>query len=261
MRYLFFVILTICIGGISPLCMGTPIVADYTAIPKITIPATQSDPLLTQSLSDLLNDQEKNDTNSLIPLNKKNQLVDNTNNTPTPQQSLGNQQISYGEEMAAQEQQPGEVPFLQLGFNFDAFQETNAFAEEESPQQFTQTNKHYSSLNLKNILKDTIKDNEILREFAESSIEVYQSYRSNAVQGNLQANTASTSFADDSYKSSRNFLDSSPLVVSSQQAPASQRSWGEQTFVDKVIAFCFSWKGLLTLIGLLIFNSILFKLV
>ncbi|MBV1922326.1 MAG: hypothetical protein KUG73_16740, partial [Pseudomonadales bacterium] len=97
-------------------------------------------------------------------------------------------------------------------------------------------------------------------------VEVYRSFRGSSVASGFQTGSPNVSFGNESfgnesYGSSRDFLVAPPLIAAQQQAPTARRSWGEETFFDKLIQFCLSWKGLLTLCGFLVFNSILFKLV
>lgn len=269
MRNLFFVFLTICISGISPLCFGTPIVVDYSVIPKTSLHKLPvANPLLHQQWPNNLVNPTEIQRKPPTPISNNGLLINNASNASS-NTNVNNLDNDIGEKTSppAMENQVAhkqviakQTSFIQQGFDFNAFHETNSFTEADNPQQLAQGANNQSSFSFRNILRDTVKDNEVLREFAESSIETYRSYRSDSVTVNLQASN-SKGFANEGHKSSRNFLEASPLVVTQQQAAPAQGGWREPTFIDDFVQFCFSWKGLLTLCGFLIFNSILFKLV
>ena len=257
-RDLFFVFVIFCTSGMTSLCMATPIVVDYSVIPKITFnPSNISkqfapDPLLAPQTADNLIKQQNDDTPPVsISTGVK---VFQTNQKLQSNDDVSSNQVS----------QQNKDPLIHLGFNFNGFHQTNTLEENIFSQQSNQpnqSNQRHSSLNLKNILRDTVKDNEILMELAEGTVEVYRSFSNTSATQGFQTASPTVSFGNENFGASRDFLDAPPLIVTQQQAPTAQRSWGEETFFDKLVQFCFSWKGLLTLCGFLIFNSILFKLV
>ncbi len=260
-RYLFFVFVILCSNSMISLCMATPIVVDYSVTqktpltPSSTLKRTLSDSSLSQQATNRLIIQQKNDIASPVSISinvKEFQPNGDFQPSDAPLPNKGPLQEK--------------APLNHFDFNFNDFHQTNPLAENPTSQQANQENQNNASLNLKNILKDTVKDNEILMELAEETVEVYRSFRGSSVASGFQTRSPTVSFGNEpfgneSYGSSRNFLDAPPLIAAQQQAPTARRSWGEETFFDKLIQFCLSWKGLLTLCGFLMFNSILFKLV
>mgnify|MGYP007055201820 CR=1 FL=1 len=236
--------------------MATPIVVDYSVIPKATFtPSTMSkqahlDKLLSQRATNKLTIQQKNDTASPVSISTNTKEFQPNDDFQPNDGFLPNKDPQQGKEN-----------LIHRNFNFNEFYQTNTAAENPTAQQYNQESQNNASLNLKNILKDTVKDNEILMELAEETVEVYRSFRGSSVTSRFHTDSPTVSFGNESYVSSRDFLDAPPLIAAQQQAPTARRSWGEETFFDKLIQFCLSWKGLLTLCGFLVFNSILFKLV
>ena len=249
-RYLFFVFVILCTSGIASLCVATPIVVDYSVIPKTLYnPSSESkqtlpDTLLSQQAANGLITQQRNNAAPPMPIST------NTVDLQPSDEFLGMNE-------SPQEKQPT----THINFNFDGFLQTNTLVENALPQQSNQPLQNHASANVKNILQSTVKDNEILMELVEGTVEVYRSFSDPSTVGGFQTTSSTVSFGNESYGASRDFLDAPPLIASQQQAPSGQPSWGEETFFDKLIEFCLSWKGLLTLCGFLIFNSILFKLV
>ena len=257
-RYLFFVFVILCTSGMAPLCMATPIVVDYSVIPKTTFnPSVVSKQPTPNALFSRQND-------ATPPMSISADVVDSqANNEFQPNKAFqsGQKRQSNDDFSPNQASQQDKEPLIHLGFNFSGFHQTNTLEDNTFSQQSSHSNQNHASLNLKNILRDTVKDNEVLMELAEGTVEVYRSFNSTSTTGGFQTSSSAVSFGNESFGASRDFLDAPPLIAAQQQAPTAQRSWGEETFFDKLVQFCFSWKGLLTLCGFLIFNSILFKLV
>jgi hypothetical protein len=253
MRYLFFVFVILCSSNMTSLCMATPIVVDYSVTPKTTLTTSASS---TQSHSDdSLSQQE---TNKLI-IQQKNGTAPPVSISTNTKEFQPNDDFNLDDGLLSnKDSQQEKDTLIHLGFNFSGFHQPISLAENPTHQQ---SNQNHASLNLKNILKDSVKDSEVLMELAEGTIEVYRSFSDSSAVGGFQTTSPTASFVNKSYGASRDFLDTPPLITAQQQAPTARRSWGEETFLDKLIQFCLSWKGLLTLCGFLIFNSILFKLV
>ncbi|OUR89732.1 hypothetical protein A9Q81_21005 [Gammaproteobacteria bacterium 42_54_T18] len=261
-RYLFFVFVILCTSGMAPLCIATPIVVDYSVIPKtIFTPPTESKPthsnalLSPQTINELIS-QQQNDAAPPMSIRANAKEFQPNKELQSSEEPQSNDEL-----LPTQSPQKDKETLIHLGFNFNGFHQTNTLEESSLPQQSNQENQHHASLNLKSILRDTIKDNEVLMELAEGTIEIYRSFSDSSTTESFQTTSPTVSFGNENVGSSRDFLDAPPLISAQQQAPRAQRSWGEETFFDKLIQFCFSWKGLLTLCGFLIFNSILFKLV
>lgn len=252
-RYLFFVFVTLCTSGIASLCVATPIVADYSVIPKTLYnPSSESkqtlpDTLLSQQAANGLITQQRNNTAPQMPIN------------------TFSADLQPRDEFLRMKASPQEKnTTTHFNFDFDGLLQTNTLTENALPQQSNQPDQpdqNHTSVNVNNILQDTVKVNEVLKELVEGSVEVYRSFSDPSTVGGFQTASSTVSFGNETYGASRDFLDAPPLIASQQQAPSGQPSWGEETFFDKLIEFCLSWKGLLTLCGFLIFNSILFKLV
>ncbi len=253
-RYLFFVFVILCTSGMAPLCLATPIVVDYSVIPKTTF---NPSPVSKQLSPDILLSQQTAD--NLIK--QKNNVAPPVSIGASAKEFQANQVQANNEFTLDKVSQQNKDSLIHLDLNFNGFHQTNTLEENTFSQQPNQPNQHHASLNLNNILRDTVKDNEVLMELAEGTVEVYRSFSSTSTTEGFQTAPSGVSFGNTNFGASRDFLDAAPLIAVQQQAPAAQRSWGEETFFDKLVQFCFSWKGLLTLCGFLIFNSILFKLV
>ena len=253
-RYLFFVFVILCTSGMASLCMATPIVVDYSAIPKTTYsPSTVAKQPTPGALF-----SQQNDVAPPMSIGASVEAPQASQKRQSNNDFSPNQPSQQAPQQASQQDKE---PLIHLGFNFNGFHQTNTLEDNSFSQQPNHPNQNHASLNLKNILRDTVKDNEVLMELAEGTVEVYRSFSDASATGGFQAASTTVSFGNESFGASRDFLDAPPLIAAQQQAPTAQRSWGEETFFDKLIQFCFSWKGLLTLCGFLIFNSILFKLV
>ena len=250
-RDLFFVFVILSTSGMTSLCIATPIVVDYSVIPKVTFNPSPVSKQLSPS-----------------PQTADNLIKQQNNAAPPVSISIGTKEFQTDQMLPSNNPLPlNEVsqqnkdPLIYLGLNFNGFQQTNSLEENIFSQQSNQPNQSHASLNLKNILRDTVKDNEILMELAEGTVEVYRSFSNTSATEGFQTASTTVSFGNANFGASRDFLDAPPLIAVQRQAPTAQRSWGEESFLDKLVQFCFSWKGLLTLCGFLIFNSILFKLV
>lgn len=273
-RYLFIVFLILCTSGMRSLCMASPIVVDYSLNPKTTFnPSAVSkeknpDKLISQQSSKSQNTQRHDDAPSkAIGINIKefqpSQAFQPNQGFQSHQEFQNIEEFQPNNNLLpSKAPQEDKESIIQLGFSFNGFHEIHTPEENStSQQQPNQENKNHSSLNLEHILRDTVKDSEVLMELAEGTIETYRSFNTSSSTNGFQSTPSAVDFGNDNFESSRNFLNTTPLIAVQQRTTTAQRSWGEQTFFDKLIQFCFSWKGLVTLCGFLIFNSILFKLV
>jgi hypothetical protein len=240
-RYLFFVFVTLCSSSVTSLCMATLIVVDYSVAPNITFTPSATSK---QAGSDkLLSAQE---TNKLI--------IKQENDTAPPMSTSKNvKELQFDGDFQTIDDHPlnkdpqqEKERLKNIGFDFDGIQQTNSLAEGSLPQQASQKNQIYASFYVRDMLRDFIKDSKILMVLAKDSIEEYWSVSGAFAGGELQAQAASPTVSyEASWDSSISTAD-----VSVQD---------EETLVDKLIQFFYSWKGLLTLSAFFAFSFISLK--
>ena len=238
-RYLLFAFLAICLLVRATISQGMPIEVDFAVTQKPAITSSPPPQMTKEWLSNTTNPHKIDD--KVLSDKEYPQLEDLT--------GIAN----------SSEKKKQRISFLQPGFDFNISEETNE--DTENIERLEQAVINHAQFNLKKILRELINDNQELSELAEKSLDAFQTNNPSTELGTIKTNTFTTNFSEYSYKAPTNPLVRSPLTASVERAPTAQRSWGEQTLYEKIVQFCFSWKGLLTLFGFLLFRSILFKLV